>query len=91
MWKNYEELEENLSLAELNQTLDAARKAKHEQNKFLAAIQGIDLDKNSKNNEVPSFEEMQRRAKAKIHGMTEEQIDLAEVGIQIEEWEDETA
>lgn len=76
-----------MSLQELNQVLDSSRKVRKEQNKFLAAIQGIDLDKDDKNN--GAFEEVKRRVQAKLSGMSEEEIDLAEVGIKIEEWEDE--
>lgn len=43
IWKNYEELEENLSVDELLSTLNAHRKSQREQQKFFAAIQGIDL------------------------------------------------
>lgn len=43
IWKNYEELEENLSVDELLSTLNAHRKSQREQQRFFAAIQGIDL------------------------------------------------
>lgn len=42
-WKNYEELEEQLSVDELLATLNAQRKKKHDEQKFLAMIQGIDV------------------------------------------------
>lgn len=42
-WKNYEELEEQLSIDELLATLNAQRKRKHEEQKFMAMIQGIDV------------------------------------------------
>lgn len=72
-----------MSLAELNQVLESSRKAKKEQNTFLAAIQGIDLEKNSKS-ETSDFEEVKRRAQARLAGMSEEELDLSEVGISIE-------
>lgn len=43
IWKNYDELEESLSIDELLFTLNADRKSKREKQRFLAAIQGIDL------------------------------------------------
>lgn len=49
---------------------------------FLAAIQGIDLNKNDKGN--TAFDEVKKRAEARLRGMTEEEIDLSEVGILIE-------
>ncbi len=49
IWKNYEELELSLSIPELMQTLSSKRDLDYEEKKFLAAIQGVDLDKNSEN------------------------------------------
>jgi len=43
-WKNYDELESNLSIEELIATLKASREAEKRERKFFAAIQGIDLD-----------------------------------------------
>lgn len=43
IWKNYDELEDNLSVDELLSTINAARKTERERQRFLAAIQGIDL------------------------------------------------
>lgn len=71
-----------MSLAELNQVLDSSRKVKHEQNKFLAALKGIDLDKGK--NQTDAFEEVKKRAAAKLRGVSEEELDLSEVGISIE-------
>jgi hypothetical protein len=49
-WKNYEELEENLSIDELIHTLNAYRKRQSEDQKFFAALQGVDLsDKEPEN------------------------------------------
>lgn len=43
-WKNYDELESELSIDELLATLKAIREKENRHNKFLAAIQGVDLD-----------------------------------------------
>ena len=43
-WKNYNELEENLCVDELIAILNAIRDKEQRERKFLAAIQGIDLD-----------------------------------------------
>jgi len=48
-WKDYQDLENSLSMPELFSTLSASRELQHENQKFLAAIQGIDLDKSSGN------------------------------------------
>jgi translation initiation factor 1 (eIF-1/SUI1) len=49
IWKDYEELENSLSMPELLATLDAYRDSDYRHKKFLAAIQGVDLDKESGN------------------------------------------
>jgi hypothetical protein len=47
IWKDYEELETNLSMPELMATLESKRELDYQEKKFLAAIQGVDLDKDS--------------------------------------------
>lgn len=59
IWKDYEELESNLSMPELVLTLTAKRESDYQEKKFLAAIQGVDLDKHSKKND--EWEQMKAR------------------------------
>jgi hypothetical protein len=47
IWKDYKELEESMSMPELMATLSSRRELDYEEKKFLAAIQGVDLDKES--------------------------------------------
>jgi hypothetical protein len=47
IWKDYSELEESLSMPELLATLSIKRELDYSEKKFLAAIQGVDLDKQS--------------------------------------------
>jgi len=47
IWKDYEELEKSLSMPELMATLSSRRELDYQEKKFLAAIQGVDLDKES--------------------------------------------
>jgi len=47
IWKDYEELETNISMPELMAILESKRELEYQEKKFLAAIQGVDLDKNS--------------------------------------------
>lgn len=47
IWKDYQELEKSLSMAELMATLESSRELDYNEKKFLAAIQGVDLDKES--------------------------------------------
>lgn len=44
MYKNYDELEENLSMPELLLTLETIEKKEFRRQKFDAALQGVDLD-----------------------------------------------
>ena len=59
IWKDYEELELALSMPELLATLKSKRDLDYQEKKFLAAIQGVDLDKQSTNKNA--WEEMKAR------------------------------
>lgn len=48
IWKDYEELESSMSMPELMVTLSSKRELEYEERKFLAAMQGVDLDKDKK-------------------------------------------
>jgi hypothetical protein len=61
-WKNYDELEDNLSMPELIQTLKSMQKTESEKRRFLASIQGIDLGQDEEEQEGPTFDDIQRRA-----------------------------
>ncbi|CAB4185737.1 hypothetical protein UFOVP1119_109 [uncultured Caudovirales phage] len=43
-WRNFDELESSLSVEELSAILDASREKEKRGNKFLAAINGVELD-----------------------------------------------
>lgn len=53
IWKDYDELESSLSMPELMAILESKREMDYEEKKFLAAIQGVDLDKNKTKEEDP--------------------------------------
>jgi hypothetical protein len=61
IWKDYEELELALSMPELIATLSSKRDLDYQEKKFLAAIQGVDLDKQSGKNNANAWEEMKAR------------------------------
>jgi hypothetical protein len=44
IWKDYHELESSMSMPELIATLSSQRELAYEEKKFLAAMQGVDLD-----------------------------------------------
>lgn len=58
-WKNYDDLEENISMPELLETIATNRELDRMEKKFLAAIQGVDLDEETK--EEDPWEEMKKR------------------------------
>ena len=63
IWKDYEELEESLSMQELTATIKIKRELDYTDKKFAAAMQGVDLDKNSGNQNA--WEDMKARVFSK--------------------------
>lgn len=63
IWKDYEELESSMSMPELTATLKIKRDLDYQQKKFLAAMQGVDLDKAS--GKQDAWEEMKARVFSK--------------------------
>ena len=61
IWKDYEDLEMSLSLPELMSTLNAKRDVDYQEKKFLAAIQGVDLDEQSGSKKEDPWEAMKAR------------------------------
>jgi len=59
IWKDYEELESSISMPELTAILSSKRDLDYQEKKFFAAIQGVDLDKNTKKNN--EWEQMKAR------------------------------
>jgi hypothetical protein len=59
IWKDYEDLETSLSMPELLATLSSKRDSDYQEKKFLAAIQGVDLDKQK--NKANEWEAMKAR------------------------------
>jgi len=57
-WKNYEELEISMSMPELLKTISTKRELDHIEKKFLAAMQGVDIDKDK---EDDKWQEMKNR------------------------------
>jgi len=74
IWKDYEELELALSMPELTATLTSKRDLDYQEKKFLAAIQGVDLDKQSGKNNSNAWEEM--KARVFSGGQTEDPNDI---------------
>lgn len=65
IWRDYEDLEKSLSMPELFAILEAKRENDYEHKRFLAAIQGVDLDKQTGKSEPNAWEKMKARAFSK--------------------------
>ena len=61
-WRDFQELEESLSLPELTAVLSSIREKEQREQKFQAALQGVDLDAGSKEDAAMAFE----RVKAEV-------------------------
>lgn len=75
IWKDYQELEISLSMPELMATLEVSRELDYTEKKFMAAIQGVDLDKESnKDKGQKEWEDMKARVFSK--GKTNDSNDV---------------
>lgn len=74
-------MEDTLTLEEMYLLLDTVRKDEHEKNKFLAALQGINLEENNKND---SFEKIKIQAAAELAGKGAQEYELSMIGIEFE-------
>lgn len=63
IWKDYDELESSMSMPEIMSTLKVKRDLDYSNKKFLAAMQGVDLDKSS--GKADAWEEMKARVFSK--------------------------
>lgn len=88
IWKNFEEIEQNLTLPEIDAILKESRRAEFQRRKFAAALKGVDLPDENADGEyegAPTFEDIKRRAQGKLEGKSDEQIAFEEIGFAFEE------
>ena len=91
IWKNFDELEENITIDELAAILEASRNKDKHDKEFAAALKGIDLKSNSDDehdDNISPYERAVRKAKAIASGMGEEEYEFAELGFGVEEEEE---
>ena len=74
IWKDYDELESSLSMPEIVATLSSKRDLDYQHKKFLAAMQGVDLDKETGKDSANAWEEMKARVFSK--GKTNDPNDI---------------
>jgi hypothetical protein len=65
IWKNYEEMETSISMPELTSMLETKRELDYQEKKFFAAIQGVDLDKQTGRRDSNAWEDMKARVFSK--------------------------
>lgn len=82
-WNNFDHLEENLSYPELTAMVKALREQEDRSNRMLAAVNGINLDENKR--EDSAFERIRREVEAEKRGVTEEVIELEDIGFKVKE------
>lgn len=85
-WRNFDELEDSLSLPELDVILKQIRDDEKDTKVFQAAMQGIDLAKHYDNPIEEKKRDIERRAAERIAGSVEavERQEFAEFGISFE-------
>jgi hypothetical protein len=87
-WTNFEELENNLTLTELEFMVMASRKKEHRHNKFIAAMKGVDIGEYDKQEEKETVEDITHRTKiraaARLRGMNPEEYELRSLGFGVD-------
>lgn len=72
-WKNFQEMEENLTLDELYLLLEVNNEGEYNRRKFAAALQNIDLEEGDKDEDnLTPFERVQQQANEMLGKKTEE-------------------
>jgi hypothetical protein len=69
IWKNYDELESSICLAELMSILEQKREMDYQDKKFTASLKGIDLDDATGKQEEDPWEAMKARVASKASGI----------------------
>lgn len=77
IWKDYQELEESLSMPELLATLMIKRELDHTEKKFMAALQGVNLDEQGSDGKVKGQKEWEDlKARVFSRGKTADSNDV---------------
>lgn len=75
IWKNYDELEESISMPELLSTLEARREQGFQEHRFLAALQGVQLPEPG----ADSFDDLKMKAEIIAAGGNPEVDDVKNI------------
>lgn len=81
IYKSFEELENHLTIDEMNLLLKAGAKKEERLHRVLAAVNGIKWDDHAEDSAEDVVERLKKKADAAVSGWTDEQIELEEMGI----------
>jgi len=81
IYKSYEELEENLTIAEMNLLLKANAKKEERLHRVLAAVNGIKWDDEETGSAEEAVDRIAKNVDSKLNGKTDEQVELEAMGI----------
>lgn len=81
IWKNIAELEEHVSLPEMEAILKASHERERRQHAFAAALKGINLDEQDNEDANSTVERLQARADARIRGESPDEAEHGVMGI----------
>ena len=76
VWKNFEELESSLCMSELIAILESTRELDYNEKKFLAAMQGVDLDEASNKGKQQADPWEAMKARVASNGATSDPNDI---------------
>jgi len=83
-WKDYDELENSLSMPELTATLKAMYSAESRKNKFMASLQGVNLDSSDSDDnsekQPSTLKDIQAKAMARLSGDNEKASSAVQYG-----------
>ena len=89
IWKNFDEIEESLTLRELEEIVTAGREREHRNHKFMAALQGHNLDEATEQSNEDKFNASKMRAQAFLEGRSFDEVEFDEIGFGFETDEEE--
>ena len=83
-WKDYDELENSLSMPELTATLKAMYSAESRKNKFMASLQGVSLDSSDSGDtsekQPSTLKDIQAKAMERLSGGNEKSSSAVKYG-----------
>lgn len=83
-WRNFEDLEESLTLEEVIVLLDSFREQRHDEKRFMAGLQGHDIGPYGAGATKDRFEDVKRRAALRAGGVDPDKLELGSIGIAFE-------